>query len=87
MRKLDLCDHGLRGETYAWQFGTAVTAFRRGASLLDVKVSEFTAGSLADADFVRAGVVWLPPSLFPIVLALTLSLPLRCRCWSHASNN
>lgn len=59
------------GETYAWQFGAAVAAFRRSASLLDVKVSELAAGSLADADLVGAGVVWLPPSLCRIVLALT----------------
>jgi hypothetical protein len=70
MRELDILYRGLRGVTYAWQFRPAVAAFGRSASLLDVKVSEFAAGGLVDADLVRAGVVWLPSPLFGDVLAL-----------------
>lgn len=52
---LGVCERGRR--TYTREFHTTVTAFRCCASLLDVEISEFTAGGLDDSHFVRAGVV------------------------------
>lgn len=50
-------------KTYTGEFGAAVTALGRCASLLDVQVSKLAAGGLDHADFVRDGVVWLPSPL------------------------
>lgn len=43
--------------TYSWQLDATVSALRRSSSLLDVKVSKFSAGGLDNADLVRSGVV------------------------------
>lgn len=43
--------------TYTWELDTAVTAFGRSSSLLDVQKSELATGSLDHSDVVRGGVV------------------------------
>ena len=49
-------------KTYAGEFDATVTAFRRGAFLLDVQISQFATGCLDHADFVGAGVVAIQKS-------------------------
>lgn len=71
---------GLRGgESYAREFVPAITAFRRRALFLDVQVSQFAAGGLDDADFVRAGVVGLSPALQMRSVRCPLAPPSRAR--------
>ena len=48
---------GILFSTYTREFDTAVTALRRSASLLDVKVSELATGSLDHTDKVRFCVI------------------------------
>lgn len=47
----------LVGRTHTGELDAAVTAFWRSTLLLDVQVSEVTAGGLDDADLVGPGVV------------------------------